>query len=146
MGDKMDFLNPLQPDKFIEELSLSAYIFNNSEVRLSEVLVAFKIEKVTLDNKIKEMKELGLIEVEAIPKERDTKITATDELGFLFKILLEDAHYEGDSNHPKEISNNNKNKKSKRKKGDNALYAPTPKLTNFLGAIDYYVRSKMRLA
>ncbi|KKM91023.1 hypothetical protein LCGC14_1232750 [marine sediment metagenome] len=67
----MRFLDLMPPDTFLENLGISAFIFNKSEVKLSEICGNYKIERIRLKNKIKEMVKLKLIKIEKIAKKNN---------------------------------------------------------------------------
>ena len=56
----MGFLDLIPPDTFLENLGISAFNFNQSEVTLSEIHGNLKIERIRMKNKIKEMVKLKL--------------------------------------------------------------------------------------
>jgi len=99
----MGFLDLMPPDTFLENLEIFAFIFNHSEATLSEIHGNFKIERIRLKNKIKEMIKLKLIEIEKIASKNDIKITSTDTLGLFFEALFEQMNseksYERDFTH-----------------------------------------------
>jgi len=135
----MGFLDLMPPDTFLENLGISAFIFNQSEVALSEIHGNFKIERIRLKNKIKEMVKLKLIKIEKIAAKNDIKITSTNTLGFFFKSFLEQIISK--KRYEKDVSHKNIRKKRRRDKYDNVVIKSTPKLADFLETMHFFVRS-----
>ncbi|KKM26522.1 hypothetical protein LCGC14_1583930 [marine sediment metagenome] len=135
----MGFLDLLPPDTFLENLEISAFIFNQSEVTLSEICGNFKIERIRLKNKIKEMIKLKLIMIEKISAENDIKITSTDTLGLLFEAFLKQINSEKSCG--REVTLNDIGKKYRRDKYDNVIIRATPQLADFLETMEFHVRS-----
>ena len=135
----MGFLDLIPPDTFLENLGISAFIFNQSEVKLSEIHGNFKIESIRLKNKIKEMVKLKLIKIEKIAAKNDIKITSTNTLGLFFEAFLEEINTKKTY---KQNCNNEVNRKVRRKdKFDNVLLKATPKLVEFVETTHFLVRS-----
>ncbi|KKM80409.1 hypothetical protein LCGC14_1340130 [marine sediment metagenome] len=135
----MGFLDLMLPDTFLENLELCAFIFNQSEVTLSEIYSSFKIKRIRLKNKIKEMIKLKLITIEKIAAENDIKITSTDTLGLLFEAFLEQVNSE--KSYERDIIHKGIGKKRRRDKYDNIIIRSTPQLADFLETMHFLVRS-----
>lgn len=135
----MEFLGLIPSDTFIENLEISAFIFNQGEVKLSEISCKFKIERIRLKNKIKEMIQLKLIKIEKIATKNDIKITSTYNLGVLFEAFLGQIN----SEKPYELNRNNKDKRKRFRgdKYDSVILRATTKLADFLETMHFLVRS-----
>ena len=135
----MGFLDLMPPDMFLQNLEISAFIFNHSEIRLSELHSKFKIERIRLKNKMKDMVKLKLITVKKIVVENNLKITATTTLGIFFKAFFEKINTE--KTYERKVNNEVNRKKHRRNKFDNVLLKATPKLVEFVETTNFLVRS-----
>ncbi|HEC40239.1 hypothetical protein LCGC14_0985060 [marine sediment metagenome] len=135
----MGFLDLIPPDTFLENLGISAFIFNQSEVTLSEIYGNLKIERIRLKNKMKEMVKLKLITVEKIAAKNDIKITSTETLGLFFEAFLEQINSE--KSYERDITHKTVRKKRRRGKYDNVIIRATPQLAEFLDTTRFLVRS-----
>ena len=120
-------------------MGISAFIFNQSEVALSEIHGNFKIERIRLKNKIKEMVKLKLIKIEKIAAKNDIKITSTNTLGLFFEAFLEQINSEKRSE--RDVTHKDIGKKCRRGKYDNVIIKATPPLAEFFDTANSLVRS-----